>query len=111
MSTPPGTTWKHPRAYPRFLMDQRLLLTAGVTLHGRTKDISESGLGATVAGELSRRGPVELEFCLPGTSVPLKITAEIRYHLGFQYGFRFLHITDKQRTQIREATRQLHPAP
>jgi len=92
-------------------MDQRLLLRSGATLHGRTKDISEGGLGATVAGELNRNAPVELEFNLPGSSTPLRIMAEIRYHQGFQYGFRFLHITEKQREQIREAIRTLEPAP
>ena len=48
-------------------MDQRLLLRgARVTFHGRTKDISESGLGAIVAGELDANQPLELEFYLPG---------------------------------------------
>lgn len=92
-------------------MDQRLLLRAAVTLHGRTKDISEGGLGATVAGELVSNEPVELEFSLPGASHPLKLMAEVRYKQGFQYGFRFLHITEKQRAQIREAVRQMQPAP
>jgi hypothetical protein len=92
-------------------MDQRLLLKAGVTLHGRTKDISEGGLGATVAGELPGNAPVELEFCLPTSSTPLKLMAEVRYHQGFQYGFRFLHILEKERARIREAMQQLQPAP
>lgn len=111
MSTPQQKTWTHPRAFPRYLMDQRLLLRAAITLHGRTKDISESGLGATVAGELQRGEPVELEFSLPGASSPLKVMAEVRYKQGFQYGFRFLHITEKQRAQIRDAVRQMEPAP
>lgn len=105
------TTWQPPRGYPRFLMDQRLVIRAGATLHGRTKDISEGGLGATVAGELNRNEPLELEFCLPGSSKPLKLKAEIRYHQGFQYGFRFLHILESQRKQIREAARKLEAAP
>ena len=111
MPTPQRTTWKHPRAFPRYLLDQRLVIKAGVTLHGRTKDISESGLGATVAGDLRGKAPVELEFRLPGSPTPLRIMAEIRYHQGFQYGFRFLHILEEQRTQIREAARQLQVAP
>jgi PilZ domain len=57
--------WTPPRASPRYAMDQRLVVKAGVTLHGRTKDISETGLGATVAGELKMHEPVELELYLP----------------------------------------------
>lgn len=103
--------WKNPRASPRYLMDQRLLITAETKLHGRTKDISEGGLGATVAGEIRGRAPVELEFCLPGSSTPLKVIAEVRYRQGFQYGFRFLHITEAQKSKIREAIRQMETAP
>ena len=100
-----------PRAYPRYLMDQRLILRAGVVLHGRTKDISEGGLGATVAGELHTDDPVELEFHFPGKLSPMKLMAEVRYRQGFQYGFRFLDATAEQRLAIREATLQLALAP
>jgi hypothetical protein len=84
-------------------MDQRLVVKAGVTLHGRTKDISESGLGATVAGELKMHEPVELELYLPGSLVLQRFAAEVRYRRGFQYGFCFLHATDQQKSLIREA--------
>lgn len=100
-----------PRAYPRYSMDQRLILRAGMVFHGRTKDISEGGLGATIAGELQTDDPVELEFYLPGKLSPMKIMAEVRYRQGFQYGFRFLDVTPEQRLAIREATIQLALAP
>jgi len=100
-----------PRAYPRYLMDQRLILRAGAVFHGRTKDISEGGLGATVAGELRTDDPVELEFYLPGKLSPVKIMAEVRYRQGFQYGFQFLDTSPEQRFAIREATLQLPLAP
>jgi hypothetical protein len=100
-----------PRAYPRYAMDQRLILRAGMVFHGRTKDISEGGLGATIAGELQTDDPVELEFYLPGKLSPMKIMAEVRYRQGFQYGFRFLDVTPEQRFAIREATIQLALAP
>jgi hypothetical protein len=31
------------------------------------------------------------------------LKAEIRYHQGFQYGFRFVEATEAQRALIREA--------
>lgn len=111
MSTLHRQTWALPRAFPRYLMDQRLILRAGIVFHGRTKDISEGGLGATVAGELQTDDPVELEFYLPGKLSPMKIQAEVRYRQGFQYGFRFLDVTPEQRLAIREATLQLALAP
>ncbi len=92
-------------------MDQRLIIKAGTTLHGRTKDISESGLGATVAGELTMHESVELEFYLPGALAPQKFRAEVRYRRGFQYGFCFLDATDQQKSMIREAVLHLKLAP
>jgi hypothetical protein len=108
MSAPIRKEWSTPRAHARYLLDQRLILrAAGGVFHGRTKDISEGGLAATVAGELPMDTPIELEFYLPGNLSPLKFLAEIRYHQGFQYGFRLLEVSDEQRTLIREATLRL----
>ena len=111
MTAPQHTVWKHPRAFPRYLMDQRLLLRAGLIFHGRTKDISEGGLGATVAGQLPHNEPIEVEFRLPVSFFTIKAKAEVRYNQGFQYGLRFLYMTETQREKIREALSQLHPAP
>lgn len=92
-------------------MDQRLVIKAGATFHGRTKDISENGLGATVAGELKMHESVELEFYLPGSLVPQRFTAEVRFRRGFQYGFCFLDATEEQKTLIRGAALHLKLAP
>ena len=111
MTTRPQTQWPIPRKFPRYLIDQRLILKAGGVFHGRTKDISEGGLGATVAGELNADTDVELEFYLPGKLAPLQLKAEIRYQQGFQHGFRFLDVTEVQRAMIREACVNLPLAP
>jgi len=111
MSTSRVQPWPVERACRRYLMDQRLLLRgARAVFHGRTKDISEMGVGAIVAGELNTDEALELEFYLPGKLNPVKLTAEVRYHQGFQYGFQFLDITDQQREMIREAIVVLPPA-
>lgn len=104
-------TWPNPRAHPRYLMDQRLIVRSQSVLHGRTKDISEGGLGATVAGEVPSNALIELHFHLPDSTTPMKITAEVRYRQGFQYGFRFLAATEQQKKQIREALIDMQPAP
>lgn len=103
--------WPVQRACRRYLMDQRLLLRGEhELLHGRTKDISENGLGAVVAGELDTDQPLQLEFYLPGKLNPVKLSAEVRHHLGFQYGFQFLDVNDQERNMIRESIIVLPPA-
>ena len=103
--------WKTPRAYPRFQVDVRLVIRTKEILNGRTKDVGEGGLGATIPATIDKGEIVELEFQLPLTAEPLRLKAEIRYNQGFQYGFRFLYPTEQQREIIRKATRDLPPAP
>ncbi|HEU4415232.1 MAG TPA: PilZ domain-containing protein [Candidatus Angelobacter sp.] len=103
--------WTTPRAFPRFLLDIRIVSRGRETLHGRTKDLGEGGLGATMAGSINIGEVVEVEFQLPRNNESLRLQAEVRYRQGFQYGLKFLHITDQQREFIRQATRNLPPAP
>ena len=103
--------WTLPRAHPRFLLDLRLVVKAKETLLGRTKDIAEGGLGATIPGNIGIGEIVELELQLPDTQEPLKLKAEVRYCQGFQYGFKFLHATEQQKELIRRTTHTLHMAP
>lgn len=107
MSTPPK--WSVARVEPRYLMDQRLIIRGGRLLHGRTKDISENGMGATVAGELNIGEVVELDFYLTGSLTPVKLKAAVKYRQGFQYGFHFIGITELEKSGIREAARNLQP--
>jgi PilZ domain len=103
--------WTLPRAHSRFLLDLRLVVRAKETQYGRTKDIAEGGLGATIPGEIGIGEIVELELQLSETTEPLKLKAEVRYRRGFQYGFKFLHATEQQRELIRKATHDLRMAP
>jgi PilZ domain len=103
--------WNTPRAFRRFLLDIRVVIKAKETLHGRTKDLGEGGLGATIPGNIDLGEIVELEFQLPETNEPLRLKAEVRYRHGFQYGFRFLHPLDQQRELICRATTGLPVAP
>jgi hypothetical protein len=104
--------WTKPRAHSRYLLDQRLVVRAKeTTLHGRSKDIAEGGLGATIPGNIEVGEIVELELPLPNTPEPLKLQAEVRYRHGFQYGLRFLNATIQQKEAIRRTTHDLHLAP
>lgn len=104
-------SWSTPRAFPRSLLDIRLVIRAKEVLHGRTKDLGEGGLGAVIPGDIQIGDIVTLELQLPLSSEPLSLQAEVRYRQGFQYGFRFLHATDQQKELIRRATRDLPAAP
>jgi hypothetical protein len=103
--------WSTPRAFPRFLLDIRLVIRADEVLHGRTKDVGEGGLGAVIPGNIAIGDIVAVEFQLPLSNELLSLQAEVRYRQGFQYGFSFLHATERQRELIRRATRDLPAAP
>jgi hypothetical protein len=102
--------WTLPRAHSRYLLDLRIVVRTKETLIGRTKDIAEGGLGATIPNNIAIGEIVELELQLPGNGEPLKIKAEVRYRHGFQYGFKYVHITEQQKEMIRRTTRDLHMA-
>jgi hypothetical protein len=82
------------RRCPRFLFDQRLkiVITDGhrKSVYGRTRDISEGGLGAVIADPLEPGTRVELEFPVPVHHLPLKMTAMVCFRRGFHHGFEFL---------------------
>src|SRR5215470_10516789 len=101
MQRPVPGTWATSRQHGRFLIDLRLVVQAKATLHGRTKNLSEGGLGATVAGDLGLGELVQLQFQLPESQEPLVFRAEVRYRQGFQYGFKFINPSEKQLDIIR----------
>lgn len=102
--------WTLPRAHSRYLLDLRVVVRAKETFIGRTKDIAEGGLGATIPSDIDIGQIVELELQLSEARDPLKIKAEVRYRHGFQYGFKFVQITEQQKEMIRRTTRDLRMA-
>ncbi|SRR5258708_7034450 len=96
-----------PREYPRFVLDLPLMVRTAIRIYGRTRDISETGLGATVPTDLASGELMELEFQFPDASAPLSLIAEVSFRQGFHYGFRFVGPTPEQRTAIRRSTRTL----
>jgi hypothetical protein len=102
--------WTLPRAHTRYLLDLRIVVRAKETLIGRTKDIAEGGLGATIPSNIDIGEIVELELQLPGSNELLKIKAEVRYRHGFQYGFKYVEATQQQKEMIRRTTHDLRLA-
>jgi PilZ domain len=105
------------RQYPRYYYDGRVNITvyrpSGKSeFWGRIADLSESGLGATVSGELSQGEFIALQFSIP--SVSLELRACVCHRRGYFYGFEFLIVSDMQRERIRLACEGLpikHPYP
>jgi TonB family protein len=94
------------RAFPRHPINVALdviALRSGVpeNLPGRCTDISEAGVGAVVAGELSSGQQVAVELRLPNVGVPVRARALVRYQSRLRCGLEFLGLSADQREMIR----------
>lgn len=94
------------RAYPRRPVHVPLdviALRSGVpeNLPGRCTDLSETGVGAVIAGELVPDQQVAVEFRLPNVGVPVRARARVRYQSRLCCGLEFTGLSAEQRTMIR----------
>ena len=101
------------RIVPRYLFEARIRVRAqrdgeNTVTDGWARDISESGLGAFVARELTVGEVVMLEISL-GPTGELMIPAKVARCLGTQYGFQFTALSADQRARIRSAVEGLDP--
>jgi len=97
---PPGQSYV--RRFPRFALDTRIevrMFQAGEfrSCWGRSTELSQDGIGATLTGELETGEIVSLEIPLPLSAQPLKVRAIVRYRTGLRYGFEFLTLDAAQR--------------
>jgi hypothetical protein len=104
----PGYT----RRYPRFAMDVRIqvkMFQGGEFCNcwGRSTELGQDGIGATLTGELESGEIVTLDVPLPLSPYPLKVRAIVRYRHGLHYGFEFLTLTDAQRDTVRRVCQML----
>jgi TonB family protein len=90
---------RHPINIPLDL----IALRSGVpeNLPGRCTDISESGVGAVVAGELVPGQQVAVELRLPNVGVPVRVRALVSYQSKLRCGFEFVGLSFEQREMIR----------
>jgi len=94
------------RRFPRFVIDVRLqvkMFQAGEfrSCWGRSTEMGQDGIGATLTGSLEPGEIVTLEIPLPLTPYPIKVRAIVRYRQGLRYGFEFLTLNENQRDTIR----------
>jgi hypothetical protein len=110
--TDPRSDSKTSRRFPRHPLDVRVSVHAfrsGETLSfwGRSSEIGEDGLGATLTGELEAGEVVSMELSLPMTQFPIKFRALVRYRDGLRHGFEFLTLTTAQRDEIQRVCEAL----
>lgn len=100
------------RRFPRFVIDVRLqvkMFQAGEfrACWGRSTEMGQDGIGATLTGSLEPGEIVTLEIPLPLTPYPIKVRAIVRYRQGLRYGFEFLTLNDGQRDTIQRVCQYL----
>jgi len=100
------------RRFPRFTIDVRLqvkMFQDGEfrTCWGRSTEMGQDGIGATLTGTLETGEIVTLEIPLPLTPYPIKVRAIVRYCQGLRYGFEFLTLNEPQRDTIRRVCQYL----
>jgi hypothetical protein len=100
------------RRYPRFALDTRMqvrMFQGGefLTCWGRSTELGQDGIGATLTGELETGEIVSLEIPLPLSPYPLKVRAIVRFRQGLRYGFEFLTLADTQREMLRRICEML----
>ena len=100
------------RRFPRFAIDVRLqvkMFQAGEfrSCWGRSTEMGQDGIGATLTGSLEPGEIVTLDIPLPLTPYPIKVRAIVRYRQGLRYGFEFLTLNDHQRDTIRRVCEYL----
>jgi hypothetical protein len=103
---------QYTRRFPRFAIDVRLqvkMFQAGEfrSCWGRSTEMGQDGIGATLTGSLEPGEIVTLDIPLPLTPYPIKVRAIVRYRQGLRYGFEFLTLNDHQRDTIRRVCEYL----
>jgi PilZ domain len=96
---------QNPRRFVRYPADIHLSIqvfrnAGSLSLWGRSSELGEDGMGATLTEEIEPGEVVSMEFSLPVTSYPMKIRALVRYRTGLRHGFEFLALNTQQREML-----------
>src|SRR5271169_5559330 len=112
-STKPATpAGAYARRFARFALDARMqvrMFQAGEfrSCWGRSTELGQDGIGATLTGNLETGEIVSLEIPLPLSPYPLKVRGIVRYRQGLRYGFEFLTLSETQRDMVRRTCEML----
>lgn len=100
-------SYKRLRRFSRYRFDVRIQVSIfregqSITLWGRTSELGQDGIGATLSGELKTGEVVSLEFPIPFAPHLMKLRAVVRYSDGLRCGFEFLVVTNEQKLAMRQ---------
>jgi len=103
------------RRFPRHGMDARIQLSvfrdgSTISLWGRTSELGQDGVGATLSAELKVGEVVSMEFPIPVPPYLMRVRAIARYCEGLRCGFEFLIVTEDQRQTLRRTCEVLTSA-
>jgi len=77
---------------------------------GRTNEIGQDGVGATLSEALQIGEVVSMEFPIPVAPYQMKVRAIVRYARGLRCGFEFLILSEDLRETLRRACELLSTA-
>jgi hypothetical protein len=95
------------RRFSRYRFDVRIQVAVfreGLTTSywGRTNELGQDGVGATLSGELRAGEVVSIEFPIPVAPHVLKVRGVVRYSEGLRCGFEFLVVSEEQKLILRQ---------
>jgi c-di-GMP-binding flagellar brake protein YcgR len=99
------------RRFKRCRLGEPLLVRRpkGQTISGQANDVSEGGMGATLAGELVLKEMASILIAFRNEVRILRCNAILRYRDGTKFGFEFLDLSGSQREFIREFCKERSP--
>jgi len=105
-------TTPNPRRFQRYSADIRISImvfrpAGSASMWGRSTELGEDGIGATLTGEIEPGEVVSMELSLPVTALPLRLRAITRYRDGLRHGFEFLALNEDQRAMLQRACEML----
>jgi hypothetical protein len=104
-----------PRRFARHPADIRVSVEVfrpegSAAMWGRSTELGEDGVGATLTGEVEPGEVVSMELSLPVASVPMRVRALARYRDGLRHGFEFLALSEEQRELLHRVCSMLGTA-
>lgn len=110
-----SAAYNRTRRFTRHRLDARIQMSvfrdgATASLWGRTSELGQDGVGATLSAELKVGEVVSMEFPIPVQPYFMRVRAIARYCEGLRCGFEFLIVTEDQRETLRRTCEVLSSA-
>ena len=100
------------RTFDRHRFDLRIKLVfnrngRADVVHGRTRDLSFSGMGVVLSREVTHGTPCILLLKFPKTDIEVQLPAVVAHGKGFRYGVQFQSLTGEQKLLIQKICKAL----